>query len=30
MTKDEEKQLDKNYTSIKKQVEDAFRPKKTT
>lgn len=28
LTKDEEKLLSKNYKSIKKQVEDAFRPKK--
>ncbi len=28
LTKDEEKLLNKNYKSIKKQVEDAFKPKK--
>ena len=27
-TEDEEKLLSKNYNSIEKQVEDAFRPKK--
>ena len=29
LTKDEEKFLDKNYKSIKKQVEDAFKKKKS-
>ena len=28
LTKDEEKTLNKNYTSIKRQVDEAFRPKK--
>ena len=28
LTKDEDKLLDKNYKSIEKQVDDAFRPKK--
>ena len=28
LTKDEEKLLNKNYKSIKKQVEEAFKPKK--
>jgi hypothetical protein len=28
LTADEEKLLDKNYKDIRKQVEDAFRPKK--
>ena len=28
LTKDEEKFVDKNYKSIKKQVEDAFKKKK--
>ena len=30
LTKEEEKLLNKNYKSIRKQVEDAFRPKKTS
>jgi len=30
LTKDEEKLLSKNYKSIKKQVEEAFKPKKLT
>ena len=29
LTKDEEKFVDKNYKSIKKQVEDAFKKKKS-
>ena len=28
LTKDEEKFLDKNYKDIKKQVDEAFKPKK--
>ena len=30
LTKDEEKFVDKNYKSIKKQVEDAFKKKKSS
>jgi hypothetical protein len=28
LTADEEKMLDRNYKDIKKQIDDAFRPKK--
>ena len=30
LTKDEEKRLSKNFKSIKKQVDEAFKKKKTT